>query len=163
MKTKSIIRGKIKAAAFEVSLTPLEILAADEILEILKMLEKRVDKEIEETQNRIDLLKDEFDSLSWKDGTVEYKNIRNKAGKEYYYYYYRPPGKPRRSIYLGQWEEAAPMVKSLKRAREIKKELKALRSELDKLEREKDHITFLILQVDALKDFKLGDNENARE
>jgi len=156
MESKSVIRGNKEAAAFEVSLTPLEILAAEEIQKILLMLEKKVKEEKERIDNEIKALSEEFQKLPYIDGTVEYKYVRNKAGKEYYYYYYRPVGTPRRSIYLGPYSEAVPIISSLKRAREIKKKLKSLKDKQKHLEAEIHFINWLSYDAENLKSFVRG-------
>lgn len=147
------VRANQELAAFEMSLTPniYEVAAIFEIDEILEWLLFVLKRSLQRIKRKIAYLKTEYEKLPVKHGSIEYKSVRNKAGKIYRYYYYRPPGKPRRSIYIGEWKAAQKILKSLEKAKELRKKISFLENRREDLERKIHYVEWLQCQVKKLK------------
>ncbi|MHA1469460.1 MAG: hypothetical protein ACTSSP_02730 [Candidatus Asgardarchaeia archaeon] len=86
----------------------------------------------EKITKKLNELMIQYDTLSYQKGWVEYKKVKNKIGKVYRYYYYRWRDNNGRThnVYIGSWNAAVYIINELKKARNLRKQIKMLKNEL---------------------------------
>jgi len=105
-------------------------------MDLFEELRRVLDRK-KELESRLDQILEEMKKLKPEHGTLEFKWVKNKAGRRYYYWYLRVWEDGRlKSIYLGSSvpSELIRGIEDRKKLRELKRELELVTKELRKIQ-----------------------------